>query len=210
MIQKRLSLKPLLIIATAMVLSACTNTFRSDVATFHTLAPAKGEHVSIIPMDEAKRDSLEYRQYAAILGNHLRLEGYEQAGEGKPDLVVGFDVSINDGREKLSTRPSLNGPGFHGNLYWRHYWYHGYFWGAHDPFLEKTEIVARTVYNMTLTLEVRTPTGELLFEGRAETETRKKAIPEVVPLLAEALFTEFPGESGVTRRVKIDLDDTGR
>lgn len=207
----RISLRPILLGAVALMVAACSNSFRSDVATFHTLPPSKGERVSIIPMNEEKRDSLEFRQYAAILGNHLRHEGYQAAGEGKPDLIIGFDVFINDGREKLSTRPKLDGPGFGGSLYWRHYWYHGYFWGPYDPFRhDRTEVVARTVYNATLMMEVRRPDGELLFEGRAETETRNKAVPEVVPLLAEALFAEFPGESGVTRRIKIDLDDDGR
>ena len=41
--------------------------------------------------------------------------------------------------------------------------------------------------------EVRTKDGEKLFEGRAETETRKKDLPTTLPLLAEALFADFPG-----------------
>lgn len=201
-------MKMLLIATCSLVLSACASTFRSDVATFHTLPVPKGEKLSIVPMDESKRDSIEFRQYAALLGNHLRLEGYDQAGEGEPDLIVGFDVTINDGREKLESRPGMPSP-YH--VYWRQYWYHGYFWGAYDPFYRNhNELVARTVYNAMLTMEVRRPDGELLFEGRAETETRTKAVPEVVPLLVEALFENFPGPSGVTRRVRIDLDDSGR
>jgi hypothetical protein len=200
--------KHLLVAVAVLTLGACSNTFRSDVATFHTLPVPKGEKVSILPMDHTKRDSIEFQQYAAILGNHLRLEGYNQAGDSKPDLIVGFDVTIDDGREKLENRPRLNDP-YH--VYWRHYWYHGYFWGPYDPFNRyNNEIVARTVYHATLKMEVRTPDGEVLFEGRAETDTRKRAVPEVVPLLAEALFESFPGPSGVTRHVKIDLDQAGR
>ncbi|MFC4346603.1 DUF4136 domain-containing protein [Kordiimonas lipolytica] len=201
-------LKPVLAGAMALAVAACTNTFRSDVATFHELPAPSGEKVSILPMDEAKQDSLEFRQYAAILGNHLRLEGYEQAGNGKPDLIVGFDVMINDGREKLDTRMGFSGPR---PFYWRSYWHYGYFWDPYDPFYRhNTEVVARTVYTATLVMEVRKPDGTLLFEGRAETETRTKAVPEVVPLLAEALFVEFPGPSGVTRHIRVDLDDTGK
>ncbi|NVJ70790.1 MAG: DUF4136 domain-containing protein [Alphaproteobacteria bacterium] len=200
--------RTLLIAAFALTLSACSNTFRSDVATFHSLPVPSGEKVSILPMDEAKQDSLEFQQYAAILANHLQLEGYQQAGNGKPDLIVGFDVMINDGREKLDTRPTLSGPRY---AYWGRYWHYGYFWEPYDPFPHgRTEIVAHTVYTVTLRMEVRRPDGELLFEGRAETETRSKAVPEVVPLLVEALFAEFPGPSGVTRTVKIDLDETGK
>jgi len=202
-------MKPMLAVFAALALSACTNTFRSDVATFHELPVPKGERVSILPMDEARQDSLEFRQYAAILGNHLRLQGYEQAGDSKPDLIVGFDVIVGDGREKLDTRPSLMaGPS---RFYWRSYWHYGYFWDPYDPFYRhNTEVVARTVYTATLVMEVRKPDGTLLFEGRAETETRTKDVPEVVPLLAEALFVDFPGPSGVTRHIKIDLDEAGK
>lgn len=203
--------KHVMIAAVALTLGACSNTFKSDVATFHKLPTAGGEHVSIMPMDPSKQDSLEYQQYAAVLGNFLRLQGYQQAGDSKPDLIVGFNITFSDGREKLENRLS---PGFRGgfnDFYWRGYWHHGYFWGppVGGFWGPQNELYARTVYHATLEMEVRKPDGELLFEGRAETDARKNSIPEVMPLLAEALFENFPGPSGVTRHVKIDLDEKG-
>ncbi len=197
--------KTIVLAAALVALGACSNTFRSDVATFHKLPVPEGERMMIVPMNEERKDSLEYQQYAAILANHLRHEGYKATGENDPDLIVGFDVQISDGREKVTTVP-----GVRSDFYWRSYWYWGRYWHPVYPVgvdYYDDRLVTRTVYNVTLWLEIRKPDGELLFEGRAEAETRNRAVPEVVPHLAEALFTDFPGPSGVTRHVKLDLGD---
>jgi hypothetical protein len=220
-------LKKIIILSAVIVLSACATKFKSDVATFHALPTPQGEKLALIPMLEEKQDSLEFAQYADVIGRHLKGLGYSEAGEDEPDLIVGFDVTIDDGREKIITRP---GPyGFYGFPYWAGYsrfgyWgFHragfrngfigpGYGFGAFGPYggfgafngFGGDRVIARTVYKATLTMEVRKKSGEKLFEGRAETETRKKDLPTTLPLLAEALFADFPGESGVTRRVVLE------
>ncbi|MCJ9429918.1 DUF4136 domain-containing protein [Kordiimonas marina] len=196
-------LNRIVLIAALTMLSACASTFRSDVTTFISEPVPTAGKVAVIPMDEKKRDSLEYRDYAAIIGSKLATLGYTQAGNDKPDLIVGFDVLINDGREKIETRPTA-----HASFYWTSGWYWGRFWGPYpaDPFWHDTDLVARTVYNVMLKMEVRKPNGDLIYEGRAESEVRSRVLPELVPKLAEALFKDFPGENGKTKRVVIDLD----
>lgn len=195
-----------LLLTCAIALSACTYSFRSNVATFHEMGAPGGERVMLTPINPDKKDSLEYRQYAGALAAHLKSYGYVEAGENKPELIAGFDVSINDGREKLRNRPA---PFSH--HYWDSSWTWGRYWGhpfSHPFDHYDNQIVAGTVYTATLTLELRKPDGELVFEGRAETETRAKALPEVVPILADALFQSFPGESGITRRIVITPPET--
>jgi hypothetical protein len=224
-------LKKLIIIGAVFVLGACASSFKSDVATFHALPPASGESLALVPMLEENVDSIEYAQYAAVLGQHLQSQGYRDAGNGNPDLIVAFDVTIDDGREKLITRP---GPfyggfgGFHGFGFSRFGYGFGRFGfnrfgfrrgfgfgGFHRGFgccgfgggFGGDRVVARTVYRATLTMEVRERDGTKVFEGRAETETRKRDLPTTLPLLADALFADFPGESGVTRRVVIKPEE---
>ncbi len=196
--------KRLILISAVLILAACSKTFYSDVTSFHTVPVPTSGKVSIVPIDESKLDSIEFQQYAAILAGNLQTAGYSQAGEGKPDLIVGFDVTINDGREKIGTRP-----GFRSAAYWDHYWSWGRYWGPAYPFDRydfHSELVASTVYFTTLSIEIRKPDGEKLYEARAEAEVRSRALPEVVPLLAEALFKNFPGTNGKTTRIKIDLN----
>lgn len=197
-----------ILISTGLLfLAACSSTIRSNVATFHEMNVPGGERVMLTPMLAENADSIEFRQYANILAGHLQSYGYKEPGDKNPQLIAGFDVTINDGREKLENRIAPQS-----SLYWRRgLWYYGHYWAPiyplyHDPFFDDNRVIARTVYTATLKLELRTPDGELVFEGRAEMETRRKDLPKIVPFLAAALFENFPGESGVTRRVVIDRE----
>ncbi|WND03643.1 DUF4136 domain-containing protein [Temperatibacter marinus] len=182
----------------AFALSACLNTFNSDVTTFHQLPAAKGEKVSIVPIDPSKEKSLEFAAYAAQVGKQLTQLGYIPAKDAKPDLIVGLDYGINDGREKISTVPAVNS-----HLFWNRWYGFGY-WHRYDPFFDDkfdNELRAKTVYKTTLNLEIRNPDGSKLYEGRAESETRDNSLPVLVPKLVEAIFINFPGESGKTTKV---------
>ena len=46
-------------------------------------------------------------------------------------------------------------------------------------------------------------TGKVLFEGQASSVGRDRELPKVMPVLIEAMFTNFPGQNGATERVKI-------
>lgn len=199
----------------AVALSACASTFRSDVTSFHVATPPAGAKVVLVPIDESRQDSLEYRQYASAIQGILEQSGFVGARDDAPDYVIGFDVAVNEGREKFRTYPA---GGFAGSVWWNR----GYAWGGWwDPFFGGpgfggpgfagpgfggTNVTARTVYRAELRVEIREPDGTMIFEATAETESRSRSLPALVPLLAEALFEDFPGANGVTRRVKIDLE----
>ncbi len=198
----------------AVALSACASTFRSDVTSFHTTVPRAGAKVFLVPIDENQQDSLEYRSYARSIQGVLETTGFVGARDDNPDYIIGFDITVNDGREKL--RPNLTGGGFGGGYWWnRGYawggWWNPYFGPGFGPGFGGGPILsARTVYLAELHVEIREPDGTMIFEATAEAETRTRSLPELVPLLAEALFEDFPGANGVTRRVKIDLEGRKR
>lgn len=194
----------------ALALSACASKFRSDVTSFHVDTPPTGAKVVLVPIDESRQDSLEYRQYASSIQAVLEQNGMVGARESEPDYVIGFELNVNDGREKLRAVPGP-GLGFGGAFWWRR----GYAWGGWwDPFFGgigpggfgQTQLSARTVYLAELHVEIREPDGNMIFEGTAESEGRSRSLPELVPMLAAALFEEFPGENGVTRRIVLDKE----
>jgi hypothetical protein len=192
--------------ASLLILAGCASGYRGNIATFHTLAAPGSESVMITPILAEKSDSLEFQQYASILAGHLQRYGYKEPGDTDPELVAGFNVTITDGREKLETRPGTLHKPYWGGAYWAY----GRYWlplrpTFHDPWLDD-EVVARTVYTATLTLELRKPDGEMVYEGRAELETRRKDLPKMVPYLAKILFDQFPGENGVTKRAFIEKE----
>lgn len=211
-----------LMVAALAVLSACAQRFRSDVSTFHEVAPRAGLTFSITPMNQAKLDSIEYGHYAAAIVAQLERSGFSPAAEGeKGDVIVGFDILQSEGREQIYSRPAptplwfgrwgwggwraFYGPGFIGP------WAGGPWgaWGAWGGGFQR-ELDARTVYPTTLFVEIRdSESGKLQFEGRAITEARSRALPNTIPLLAASLFTDFPGPGMGTRRVSLTLDDNG-
>ncbi len=196
-------LTPILI----LLLGACSYSFRSDVTAFHTLGIPSGQSVAIVPMNPDRIESLEFKSYAGLIATKLRQYGYKVTDGENPELIVGFDVKMNDGREKIESRPSTRG-------HFAHAWHLGYgrgwgYWGSFhgDPFYDTHDkLVARTVYHTELHLEIRKYEGDKLFEGRTEADARSNDLPKIMPLMVEAMFTEFPGPSGVTRPVVIKRD----
>ncbi len=202
-----------LLVLGVVALSACASNFRSNVTTFHEITAPGGERVLLTPMNPEKQDSIEFRQYADAIAVQLQGYGYKETGESEPELIAGFDVTIDDGREKLINRPGINPYPYWTTGYWGYgrFWrspffgpYGGFGYGFGNGF--NNEVVARTVYLATLRVELRKPDGTLVYEGRAETETRRKDLPKVMPYLAKALFEQFPGNSGETRRVVIEKE----
>jgi Domain of unknown function (DUF4136) len=202
-------IKRLLLSFGLLALAACSGGIRSNVATFHELTTGGGERVFITPMVPEKASSIEFQQYANLIAGELTKYGYKEPGDAEPQLIAGFDVTITEGREKFENRLS----GFGGGGDWHHgyggfggygqYWGGGY--GGFGGF-GGNELYARTIYTATLKFELRTPEGKTVFEGRSEIEARRKDLPALMPYLAAALFQNFPGENGVTRRVTIPKD----
>ncbi len=48
--------------------------------------------------------------------------------------------------------------------------------------------------------------GKRYYEGRAETSGGSDSLPQAMPVLIRALFTDFPGNDGQTRRVDVAAD----
>jgi hypothetical protein len=47
---------------------------------------------------------------------------------------------------------------------------------------------------------------ERIFEGRVQSTGQQNRLPEVMPYLITAMFSNFPGENGVTKMVTIETD----
>lgn len=190
----------------ALALTACASSFSTNVTSFHTTTPAAGAKVYLVPIDEGRQDSLEYRLYAREIQAVLEQNGFVGARDDAPDYIIGFDVAVSDGREKIRTYQRAGGSlWWHRGYAWGGWW--SPFYGYGDPYWGGgTDVVSRTVYRADLRIEIREPDGTMIFEATAEADSRSRSLPELVPLLAEALFEDFPGANGITREVKLDME----
>ncbi|HKX21870.1 MAG TPA: DUF4136 domain-containing protein, partial [Rhizorhapis sp.] len=128
---------------------------------------------------------------------------------GSADLIVRLDYGIDNGREKVRSTgfhdPFFYGPyGFHP---WGFYGRHHYMYGFYDPFMfgpGYADIDSYTVYTSDLTMKIdRAADGKRLFEGTAKAQSTSNKLTYLVPNLVEAMFTNFPGQSGETVRITV-------
>ena len=210
-------LKFIIVIGLVGIVSACNSTFKSNVSRFHELPKPQGETVQIVPADPARSASLEFASYANIVGSYLGQQGYRPAGDGKADLIVELDYAVDDGKVVVKSYPShfSFGYGYYHPFYRPHYWYSPYwrysgyyspFWGSYDPFDRDVRSYVNYTRKLTMVIRPNNPEAKNIFEGTVESVGRKKNLPEIMPLMVQALFTNFPGVNGATDRIVIELD----
>ena len=198
--------------AAALALAGCATPFRADVARFQQLPAPQGQSFFITSDNPDLRGGIEFSQYAGLVAKELSDEGYVQASDpASADLAVTLDYNVDNGRERVVSTGSGFGPGF-GYSPFGYYGYSPYYrsrfaFGFYDPFIYGAgynDVSSYTVYTSDLEMKIdRVADNKRLFEGKAEAQSRSKNLQYLVPNLVEALFTDFPGQSGETVRISI-------
>lgn len=192
-------------------LSACASSFRADVTRFQTLPPPSGQTIAIEPSEGELPGSLEFRTYAAGLGQQLARAGFTVVPDRtSAALIARFGFGLGAPRERIESSPGWGG-GW-GGWYGRGAWgWPGYGWGWGGPGWGGAgwgwgapTVSSVTIFPSFVELTIfRAADGLSLFEGRAQATTEEDSLPTLVPQLLEALFVGFPGNSGETVRVKL-------
>ena len=199
-------------------LAACATPFRADVSRFQSQLPApQGESYFVVADDPALAGGLEFAQYADLVEAQMASLGYAQAATAEDaSLLVRFDYDVDKGRERVRST-GFSDPfyspwyryrartGFYRPRYYSSRWGYGYY----DPWFGGPEVRSYTVYTSGIDMKIdRAATGERLFEGKAEAISTSNRLQYLVPNLVEAMFTDFPGNSGETLRISIAPEKT--
>lgn len=201
-------------------LAACAAPFNANVQRFSAQLPApQGQTFAVVAEDPALAGGLEFSQYAALVAGKLQALGYTPAGSAATaDLIVRFDYGVDKGRERVR-RVGFADPfwqpwyGFGSYGYFARPGYPGYFapfrphgawgFGFYDPWFDGG-FESYTVFISGISMKIDTRAdGKRLFEGRAEAASTSNRLPYLVPNLVEAMFTDFPGNSGETVRISV-------
>jgi len=222
MIRARNILLPVFVLAG---LSACAPKFEARVARFQQLPPpAAAQTFAIEPRDKDNVGGLEFASYANLVRQRMLANGYTEAvTPEQASLTVLLDYTVGPPREQVRSRPGWGGGfggwgggfggwggGFGGRGFgsWNPYWGGGGFggWGGgFGGWGSGPDVYSVTQYNSTVALKiVRASDKASVFEGRAETVSSSNNLTRIVPNLVTAIFTNFPGNSGETVRVKFD------
>ncbi|MBT0670338.1 DUF4136 domain-containing protein [Novosphingobium profundi] len=205
----RMALAALMLVAVA----ACAAPFNADVSRFQSQLPAPaGQSFAIVADDPELAGGLEFAQYASLVAKHMNELGYTAASSpSNADLIVRFDYGVDNGRERIQSRSPYFDPwygygrygrfggfGGFGGYYggpWRYGFYDPYFAGGIDSY---------TVYTSGIKLKIdRAKDGQRLFEGKAQALSTSNRLQYLVPNLVDAMFTDFPGNSGETVRITV-------
>ncbi|HEX8214830.1 MAG TPA: DUF4136 domain-containing protein [Allosphingosinicella sp.] len=192
-----------LLALTAALAGCATGTAREgpppmEVTRFHLgQAVARGP-ISVEPFDRANANSIEYRSYADAVARQLTRLGWSVAATtGQTEQVALINVEQGS-REALSRSPVSIGIGGGTGGYGG-----GIGGGITVPIGGGATELVGTMLQVGLK---RRSEGTVFWEGRATSEARA-GTPEAqrtvaVGKLAEALFRDFPGESGRTIRLR--------
>ncbi len=186
-------------LAALLLVSGCTASgFRADVTRFHNMpAPyngGAGEGVLIEPLDPEKA-GLQFAAYADVVGAHLGALGYQPAKDTTPQIIARIDYSITEQPAIRDDSGPRIGVGLGGGS--RHV-------GGGISTSFNLGGGPKPVYlSRLLVVLVAKDSGQVLFEGSAQNLGKNPDLSALIPLLAEALFTGFPGVSGSSERIEV-------
>jgi hypothetical protein len=211
-----------------LALGACATPFQAQVNRFQSLSAApQGQSFYVKAADQKLNGSLEFAQYAALVAKKLTQVGYQPAASADAaNLLVTVDYGVDQGKEKTRVTPGYGYGGFGYGGYGRGYGGFGYggfggfagypyggygrsryIYGFDDPFLfggGYPEVEQYTVYTSGLDMKIeRRSDGQRLFEGKAKAMSLNDNLTYLVPNLVEAMFTNFPGNSGETVKITV-------
>ena len=208
-------------------LAACaTPAFKADVSRFQSKLPApQGQTFAVVADDPALAGGLEFSQYADLVEARMAALGYSEAAPQSANLLVRFDYGVDNGRERVRSTgfsdPFFSPWGHYRPFYGSRFGYPSAFYrrgfrgagawgyGFYDPWFGGPEVRSYTVYTSGIDMKIiNQSTGERLFEGKAQALSTSNRLQHLVPNLVEAMFTDFPGNSGETLRISIAPEKT--
>ncbi len=208
------ALKLALAAAALGLLSACTTSFDARVQSFQAMPPITGQTFYVEPSDLRREGSLEFQSYAALVSAELQRKGFQPVQtRDAAALIVRVDFGAGPPTDRLGTRPATSSSSWG---WWGHGWQGwgmrpGYWGSFYDPFwgpMNSSEIYSYTTYPAFLHVDIiRQADKAPLFEGRSESNTRVNDLPQHMPKLVTALFTDFPGPPARSKVVRVP---TGR
>ncbi len=186
-----------------LLLGACQQTMDADVTRFHTMpANFAGQSFTILP-EQQQVGSLEFQHYAELVAAALQSYGLRPVAHEGPqaDLVVQIRYASIGSHTDYVYDP---GP----------YWGGGWGWGGWGPGwggYYDGAVSSYTLYSQMLDVGIfegadwRSGKRQMVFEGRAVGQSEIRSLNVAMPYLVQALFQNFPGNSGQTVRVSIPI-----
>ena len=193
-------------------LGGCATTppvVHTQVTTFNQWSALPAEKSYVFGRTLELQNSLELKTYEDIVRDELTLKGFKEAANpAQAKLTVTL-------RPSISTREVRVRDPWPADPFWRPYGWHGGWYGGrpfgwYDPYWSFPQYsdYSVTVYRRKLELDIdsRGAEAKRLYEGTVQSDGNTDSLLPVMPYLIRALFSDFPGNNGVTRRVDVPIE----
>lgn len=214
-------MKRLMMIAAAtmtLLLGGCASTISSNVTTFHEWPADIKDKTYVLEAAPAQDDTLELRSYQNLVRTEMGRLGFQEAAAGStPALKVSMRFTTSDIPVRV-LEPAFTGfypsarfmfahPYSRGVWGGRRYWGGGWYSPFYDPFWHGvpayTEVV-KHYYKREIQVAIKSAAdGKRLYDVTVHNTSREMSTPVLMPALVHSAFAEFPGVSGVARRVEL-------
>ena len=195
------------LLAAATLLTGCSTIIASNVTSFHEGPAARADKSYVFERTKEQNESLDYRSYENLVRDELKRLGFAEAPAAtKPALKASFSYGIS-GRDVREVYPVVVNP----YPYWYGPAWRGYYGPFYDPFWYGPPIVEHRVADYTLfTRQLRIvlaqmADGKRLYETTVVSEGGTGSLAAIMPYMVRSAFAEFPGPSGVPRRIEMKM-----
>jgi hypothetical protein len=206
---------PVLTAALALFVFSCRQTIHSQVSAFNQLSrPHREATYAVMPLKD-QRGNREFAAYEQRVRAHLEANGFVPESLDRAEFVVAMAYANDDGSDALSSYPIIGQTGSSSSR----------MSGTMQAYrsttaYSATSVRARDVSDIdaldsadssdlprVLRLDIvrRDSIGfgriEKVYEGEVISTGSDDTLAEIVPVMIEALFQEFPGTDGEIRHV---------
>lgn len=205
------------LIALMLALSGCAGTMvRSEVTVFQEWPADIGEKTYAFERTLAQANDLEYRNYENLVRAELQRLGFTEtvASPSTPaarlKTTLAYDIR---GRDVRVVEGSVSNSFWYDAPLFGHRWRgRGYYGPFYDPFWATppptTEYIENTYQIFTRRLKItiaQQPAGKKLFDVTVVSDGTDATLAAVMPYMVRSAFTDFPGTSGVPRRIDLKM-----
>jgi len=192
-----------------LALAACATPVGTDLTAFHEW-PAEAVRSYRFAASAEQLDSLEHRSYRQLLRTELSRAGFVETSQA-PRFELRFETTS----EPRYARQIEYTP------YYVQPWFWWGTWGRHGGLsiglplsAYGGQAIEREVswyeYRLAVSFSDLAADGRKVYEATAVASGSVPSVVAAMPYLARAIFDDFPGLSGVPRRVEIPRDAVAR
>ena len=200
----------LLALALPLLVAGCATTSHFKVTAFHTLpASGGGKTIAIVPV-------AMFRSHSNRIAQYLAKDGYRLVGASdKPDYYAFVAYWIDEGKSYTYTLPVYvqTGGGLtyssgtittpSGTKTYSGYSYSVPSYSVLPSRQTDIEYTKRLLVDILDGKAYREGKTVKVYEGKVISRDTSEVLSEAVPLMIDAMFANFPGESGKTRKVTL-------